>query len=400
MQLNINDIENPFFLEYFQQIKMSSYKNAKNDEIIVSGYIKEILNKHAPNDIIDVISSYFDIYYLFDTFNIDGKCAEYESKIINVNGDTLLFRDNKGKITLTRHRDEWIEFFKNKSGLIISNGCMNSHQFVYTLDHNLYGFGRNDTRQIGMTTISTEDADPTLIMNIPFESPLIEMSCSRYYSLFLTKNGNIYGCGRNEYNCLTSKYNSNQMGIQKIINTGNIVKIGCCLQSNFMLDNNNILKVFGKNPHSHIFSGDICDGIQIMHDSKIITFSCGYRHIGFITKNDELIMQGDNGYWQCGKKSPKYCIIPEIKNVKLNGNIMDIKCGGWHNIVTVNDNEFYSFGCNGSNFRLLNGKNDKYCLPELISNEYIMKLTKSNQKILDIIPTTHDTYILQEIFHR
>ena len=103
-------------------------------------------------------------------------------------------------------------------------------------------------------------------------------------------------------------------------------------------------------------------------------------------------MKGHNIYLQCGTKMQDYV---DLNKILLNGNITTIKCGGWHTIATVNNNEFYSFGNNDNNI-LLHGNDNNYSLPKLISNEYIMKLTKSNQKILDIIPTTENTYILQE----
>ena len=67
---------------------MSKYEHPKS-EIIISGYIKTVINIYVTKDIIDIILLFHNHYYLFDTFNVDGECIQNESKMIDVNNDTI-----------------------------------------------------------------------------------------------------------------------------------------------------------------------------------------------------------------------------------------------------------------------------------------------------------------------
>ena len=372
---------------------MSEHKNPKNDRI-VSGYINESTNAYMPNDVIYVVLLFYGKYNLFDTFNDEGICIKNKSQTINVNDDVLFFRDYNDKISDNGEGCFNSLNVRKKRFDVISQGMSNYHYFVYTHDNKLYGFGSNEYKQV-CGSLKTDIEIPTLInSNVIFDSRLTQICCGAFFSLFLTQNGNVYGTGDNEYNQLTNKYASNNKGIQKIISTSNIIRIGCTCETSVILDNNGILRSFGK----HLIDvSALHDNIEPRHINigAIINFSCGYGHIGFITKNNELFMKGLNDNYQCGMENKKYV---NIHQVSLNGNITNIKCGGYHTIVTVNKNQFYSFGYNKYHILLQgrNGWDTVHCLPQLISNEYIMEITKSKQKILDIIPTKANTYILQE----
>ena len=380
---------------------MSSYKDPKS-KIIVLGYVKQnIINGYIPNDVINIILQFYNHYILFDTFDADGLCFKNKSKIINVNEYILFFRDFNDEISYNDGVTH-VNLLNHERISLVSQGISNDHHFIYTQNNQLYGYGSNECNQF---VISSElYVEYPILMNVSFDSVLIQICCGDQFSLFLTNNGNVYGSGKNEQNQLTKKYQSNnEIRIQKIIDTSNIIRIGCSFYTSILLDNQGILSAFGQDLiNVDINSNDniVYNGIQKIHSSKVTIVSCGCNHIGFITDKNELYMKGRNVEWQCGRKSSvnKYSTenITNKVNISESG-IIDIHCGGWNTVIKVNNNRFYSFGDNTDNMLFHDPKNaSENVLPALVSNKYIMELTESDQLILDIIPTMYTSYILQQ----
>ena len=129
---------------------MSLYKQPKS-EIIVSGYVKQIINDYIPNDVIYIILIFCDLYCLFDTFDSNGKCIKNKSKMINVHNFTLFFTDNNNK--LSDNMDQYFGSLKSTQLLFVSQG-LGHHFFTYTSQHKLYGYGANECNQVGIQSIS------------------------------------------------------------------------------------------------------------------------------------------------------------------------------------------------------------------------------------------------------
>ena len=375
---------------------MSSYKDPKS-KIIVLGYVKQIINEYIPNDVIKIILQFYEHYFLFDTFDEEGLCIKNKSKIVDVNEYILFFRDFNDKLSYNSI-ERYFDSCQYERVSLLSQGLTNYHHFLYTCNNKLFGVGGNESNQIGIS--SELSVKEPILINISFDSVLIQICCGDQFSLFLTKNGNVYGTGNNEHNQLTKKYQSNETTrIQKIIDTSNIIRIGCCSYTTILLDSNGILRAFGEdliNVDIDSYNNILYNGIQEIHTSKVTNFSCGSYHIGYITDKNELYMKGRNVEWQCGRKYSND--IENITNqVNINECIIDIHCGGWNTVIKVKNNRFYSFGANTDNVLFHDPvTTSKNVLPALISNKYVMELTKSDQLILDIIPSRFTSYILQQ----
>ena len=253
---------------------------------------------------------------------------------------------------------------------ICSNGNGNGHGYMFNANDELYPINIDSDREIKVGGA----------IEFHFDSNVVQICCGGNHSLFLTKYGNVYGSGNNSDKQLTNKYDeSKSCNIQKIIDTGNIVKIGCSWSASFVLNNNHVLKSFGEDL---IGKENDLDGFRVIHDLKVKHFDCGEKQFGMITIYGKLYMNGMHQSRQQMDFSPI---------------ILDVKCGRLHTIARIHQNQFYSFGYNNpSNLLLHNpGKCGKRP-PKLISNEYIMQETKSKQNILDLIPSRRYTYIIQQ----
>ena len=376
---------------------MASYRNEKT-KIFIYGYVRRIKGRYIPKDIIDIIYGFHgQIYYHFNVYDSKGTMIHENGKEMYSNYDTLFIVNNDDSLTVKSSEMNTFKiiykFFNNISIDLISQGRWNSHAFVYTLEGNLYGFGENSRHELGID--GNDPVIPPTLVCFKFDSSIKQISCGLYHTLFLTNNGNIFGCGLNDEYQLTSKYGDNGLrDIQPIMNTGNITQIGCCYQTSFALDSNNILQSFGYDIRKS--ENAVTKGNKTLSNSCII-FDCGVHHLGYITKSNEIYMLGYNGDWQCGIKSPPdRC---QFNKINLNRSFDNIRLGGYHTIIKTKSNEYYSFGWNYYDQLLIpqsnNIKNTK-CLPQLISHKYISKLTKYSGKIIDIIPIRSFTYILIE----
>ena len=397
---NPNRLKLYFSLEISLQQIMASFYEEKKADIIVYGYIRDKYPQNMIKDVIELIYIFYDKYLHFNVTNSNGiEClTDNEYKYFSLNNDTVFGIDINnefhcisdgiyGPRITVMDGDSW-----KYCTLLTSYGTYNLHGFVYTNNNELYAFGENYYSEAGIEG----NIDAPKLIHYEFDSILKQIECGNHYTLFLTLNGNVYGCGDNRYDQLLSSNNSSM--ISKIFSDNNIIKIGCCKSTSIVLTNKNKLKKFGVNIEIDVDDEIPYDGIMTVPESNIIDFDCGYQHFGYITNNYELYMCGQNTFRECGIKSKKemeYCASKSFiyNNIK---KIIHIKCGWWYTIIKTDKNEYYSFGENSHKQLLLNIDKDK-CLPTLISLQYIKKnITKSNKPIIDLIPGYQKTYIIQE----
>ena len=323
---------------------------------------------------------------------------------LNVSGSNI-----NGELGINSNCDELDDmiihpYFMNKEIHSISNSISGDHSFIYA-SNVLYGFGSNECRQLGSRTSSFCSIKPIEI-KYPFDSGLKLIKCGDFHSLFLTCNGNVYGCGMNNDGQLSYKYkdprdNNSQLSmIQNIFNSNNIQYINCTHSSSYVLFNDYILKSFGCNDVGQLgtdmYNTDRKGEIKlVLKGIKIDKISCGESHVACLTKRrHKLYMFGKNYHLQCGCSRPhKNFFNRHIININ---NIIDVHCGNNHTIIKTENNQFYSFGNNESSQLLLNIKQTKLHKPTLVSTKYIHTLTQSTNIIIDLLPANDETFIIQE----
>ena len=287
---------------------------------------------------------------------------------------------------------------------MISGGITHFHAIICTFDNKIYSFGQNEKQQIGFKTPDSEHLTIPELIDYKFDSNIKAIACGWQFTLFLTENGNLYGCGANECKQLTKTYryrkNTDGCSIRMIFNDGNIIKIGCCNQTSVILNDQNVLTMFGSDISLRKYGWDYYSqeySMKTVEPLGIIDFHCGFEHFGYITKNNELYMMGGNAHCECGRDTT----FLSCKEFKLNidgiNGIIGVKCGWYFTIIKSDKNEYYSFGINADKELLLDLKVDQISVPTKISIQYIQNnITKSNKAILDLIPGYQKTYILQE----
>ena len=195
-------------------------------------------------------------------------------------------------------------FSDNKSCALMSTGSYNDHVFIYTVNNELYGFGANDSGQLGCGGIYNKRIDPILI-NIPFKIKCISNGFS--HSIFVSEAGKVYGSGDN---------GSGQLGI---------------------IDQDSIIICEIVPLDSNYFNGEIP-----------IKSICGHQYSSILTDKGNVYSFGGNNRGALGIGEATLARIPtkidyfERNNIYVN----NIVSGGFHSTALTNNGNVYVYGCN------------------------------------------------------
>ena len=388
---------------------------------LVNGYIRTIFNIYAPNIIVCNIALFYTINNIIPCNIFDSKWKNRTKPLKNVvniipnkdrqfyvTNDNLLYiypenesryfgkRSSIKKNVIDQHK-----FFTNKKCVnIMSHGQYNDHSFVYTLDNELYGFGKNNYGQIGIHS-PMNIAFPVLI-SYNFDSSIIQIDCGYYHSMFLTLNGSVYGCGTNKYGQLTSGYpidfTDDKYSIIKLEMFSNVKCIACTTHASMLCDINGVLYTFGNNDFKELGTTKYNKyDINRINDLNIDVITGGSFHLCCLTINKIGYSFGWNEHGQCGTKLNHSGSIAKPTKIDIDSMLYSIKNGRFHTIIKTINNEYYSCGNNTSNECLLNTSDKSIFKPTKISREHIILNTQFNGEIIDIIPGCNNTFILQSL---
>ena len=246
------------------------YIQVKIMKIIQLYGLNSDLISYIPNDIIKIISLFYDVNILFNVHSNTELNIYNECKRMIINRDSYFFINNNnelyikglnncGQLGINKYYDN--NYVNNilKHPLINDNNIelfgiskYGSHMFVYTNNNILYGFGYNAFAQIGCKTEINKVSKP-IIIEYNFNGKLKMIKCGCKHTLFLNENGNVYGSGNNKQGQLTFNYNENIYNyIQNIIKSDNVTDIYCGINSSYILNNNNNLFSFGSNNYAEL----------------------------------------------------------------------------------------------------------------------------------------------------
>ena len=378
----------------------------KCDYVFIDGYMRRCLGKYVPIIIVQIVCHYYQNFYQISNkrFEIQNELiGDSDTDLVNVmfNGEKHYFFIMSNKDVITKRIQKDGNFTINRLNVndidVISQGWGHNHCFIYTKDHKLYGYGRNQVKQLSLKHQSKIYSKPTLVTNA-FISPLIQIQCGWLHSIFLCKNGDLFGCGYNNYGQICSNTDVMLSKIIPINDIQNIVQIGCGTYTSYFLNNKGILYSVGSNTDGLLGINDInikwTHKIQRITNISIKQFSVGMHHVGLINNNNELYMFGNNKYGQCGLGILSTNVAYKPTKVKLN-DVINIKCGGHHNICT-NKHGYHSFGYNEYKQCLLNKSKLIVSSPNMIHLKYIQNKLNCQGNIITIIPSYMDSFIIQK----
>ena len=198
--------------------------------------------------------------------------------------------------------------FDNKKIKHINGGYYVS--FFLTEDGEVYACGQNNNGQLGLGD-TTNRTVPTLIPQSSFDNKKIKdvISSNTYTTIFLTEDGNVYGCGQNNYGELG--LGDRNRTAPTLLNVSDIKQISSASQYTLFLNNDGILYSAGRSDNA--LGANAGDHVQecttITKPVKQISSSYGNYHTFhsiILTEDGEVYTFGSNIYGQLGLGNINY----------------------------------------------------------------------------------------------
>ncbi|ORX43387.1 RCC1/BLIP-II protein [Piromyces finnis] len=140
------------------------------------------------------------------------------------------------------------------------------HTFLLDEEKHVYGFGANQWGQLG-TTFDTDEEEPVLIKEL-IQTPIKEIACGNFHSLFLSESGNVFACGKNDrYQIGFNSESGSILSPKELKPIKNCVHIACGANHSMAIVNNNYYSNFVNNKHetttnNKIYIEDVSDSLQ------------------------------------------------------------------------------------------------------------------------------------------
>ena len=198
---------------------------------------------------------------------------------------------------------------------IIAISLKYSHTLMLTKDGDVYGIGRNHYEQLGIAgNIYNE---PILIPNV---NNIISISAGHHHSLLLTSDGRVLGAGGNIKGQLgISDWNTDTF--REIPGINNIIAVSAGQYHSILLRNDGRIYVSGSNSHGKLGVQDKAVSIFKLVDEviNVKAISAGEEHSLLLLNDGRVLGAGDNSQGQLGLGNIKeiniFIPIPNLNNV-------------------------------------------------------------------------------------
>nr|XP_031849691.1 probable E3 ubiquitin-protein ligase HERC4 isoform X1 [Nomia melanderi] len=226
---------------------------------------------------------------------------------------------------------------------------------VKKLNKTMYCWGCNIHGELGLD--GTEDE----IILLPHEVDFVkageveQIACGENYTVVVTKDGQIYSCGNNDYGQLG--HNKETRKLQLIDAPGldafAFKKVACGAHHTLAINEWGQLFSWGSNVKGQLGlnSETIMECtpriVKALGTSVIVQVACGMKHTIALTNNGELYSWGCNKEGQLGLDADvKNELKPKLVNSLEGIPIVHIACGGYHSIAISKSGSVFAWGKN------------------------------------------------------
>lgn len=230
---------------------------------------------------------------------VASSSSAVHSVIVTTSGSTYAWgRGGKGQLGIGSCPTEVvvpIEVPGLKGKTVIGAATGSAHTLVLTLDGDVFGFGANNSGQLGIGNLEPVISEPTRMLSIKIFS---KVACGAEFSMIIDSKGRLFSCG----NSINGQLGHGQP--KEIIETAN--------RNSFECENRarKIKRFILKDPKTKF--------LKDLENVKITDVQCGGNHTLAIDSTGRLYTWGFGGYGRLGHGSPSDEVYPRLVNT-FNG---------------------------------------------------------------------------------
>lgn len=312
------------------------------------------------------------------------------TNITGINGDWVLESHNINLIEL---------YFKNN--IINFNHNLDvEYNLNFVIDDNKIHMAGNDINGfVGFQNNIFKECD------LPDNIVIKDFALGDNYTILLTTDNKVYGCGVNDIGqlgdgTLINKYKLVEMDLTP---TNNVIidKIYSAKYSTYILTENNTIFSCGSNNYGELGIGNIYNqstlslvNTSMINNAIITKISTGIGFFTVLTNDNKIYACGNNYLGQLGLLNIIYSeILTQMNMTNFNTDTypIDVECGGDFTLVLSNDNNIYCCGYN--NFgQLGNGNNINQPILTKININFIPKQISCGYFHSSILSTNNEIY--------
>lgn len=229
--------------------------------------------------------------------------------------------------------------------LVVSTGGVSAvssgdfHTLFFMTDGTLYAMGLNSSGQLGLG--DNDDRNIPTRVTLPVGEVVSSIACAGEQSFIITKSGNLYGMGLNNFG---------QLGLGDFTNrnTPTFIASGVGYAASgyfsaFYITTTGNLYAFGRNDEGQLGLGDFTDrDTPTFVTSGVKQVSSGDFFSGYLSDSGELFMTGNNNYGQFGNGTT----TPYDSFTSVGTDVKSFDCGGYHTVYTTSNGTLYGMGLN------------------------------------------------------
>lgn len=252
---------------------------------------------------------------------------------------------------------------------IVSIACGVNYTMMLTKEGHVYGVGRNMHHQLGIGD-SQMYREPQMVESLK-DRNIISIACGDEHTICVCSEGKAYAFGRNDYYQLGNiKYSSQQVHVISSLDAYNIKKAYCGSTFTIVRTVHDVLVGLGDNNYGQIGYSELTQQrfprvIHGLEGLNIASVSCGTAHTMVLTENGLIYAFGSNESGQLGCNVEKFTFKPTQVQFFNNIPVSKVECGSYFTMVISENGSVYAFGQN-NNGQLGTGNTTSLPVPTMV----------------------------------
>ena len=229
------------------------------------------------------------------------------------------------------------------------------HTAVVTDDDDLYTAGWNNKGQLGL---NSDDAEILKLTRVSSVTKVQSVSCGWNHTLIVCNNGQLYGCGSNQYGQIGVGDHLNETKQFCLISIPNEKATVCAagLRHSLIITDFGRVWAFGANKSGQLGLGKtdrkfvpVPEVVSSLNNKNITRVASGSQHSVALSDSGEVFCWGSNQYGQCGVDPSKMENKLFASPLQIGGMLKKVKVSevvsGWsHILVKTDGGEVMSWG--------------------------------------------------------